>query len=406
MTIDELVRQTLRDWSGEARVPGGLADRALGRRRRAGFRAFAVAAGAIVSAAAVAVALIAYKQNPQIVQVDGDRSATVLTGPGPARDVRADPESSPPEHLVAAYDLAVYAYSTWRHEMLSDDVRVLRRTWFLYDERSGGYERTRWAALDVAPGGRTAAVLEKLPARRVGVLGVGGGDVRWIDLDQPAGGVSWSPDGRRLLLTNYDGDPTVVGIIDSGGSERTPPNSRTGFTVVDVDSGRAAFREVAWAGMPRERGMDFRWSTDGTLVWERGHSAAEPKKFYDLVGKAQPVPERERHGSSQEAGLSPSGRWLADDYASLAITDTQGSRSTPLQRGVAGHLVERLVAWADDDHLIAWACELNGAAGCAGSEFRSRLVVIGRDGTSLVPLTGFQEHSQRPGAWEPLLSRR
>ncbi|GGS87135.1 hypothetical protein GCM10010156_52010 [Planobispora rosea] len=413
MTIDELVRQTLREWSGDARVPEGLADRALGRRRRARSKALAVVAGATAAVVVLVVVLVVplmRKQVERIETLDYDRPVTTSAAPSPARDIRADPDTGPPMRLVAAYDRAVYAYHVWRHEKTPDGKsELLIRTWFLYDDKTGGYEKTPWALLDVAPGGGTVAVLEELPARRVGLIS-GGGEVRWIDLERRAGGLAWSPDGSKLLVTNYDGNPAEIGVIGKGGVRYSPPNSRTGFTVVDPGTGQAVFHGVPWdAGGHMPRGGDFRWSMDGTTVWESTSDGDEPRKFYDLEGNARPVPDVEKHGSFQQAGLSPSGRWLAADAPSkvavTAVKDLQTGTLT-LLRPVAGHWIEQLVAWADDDHLIAWACESDGGNGCVGGEFRNRLVLVSRDGTSLTPLSGFRKNSQRSGSWEPLVSRR
>ncbi|GIH93803.1 hypothetical protein ACFFMN_16375 [Planobispora siamensis] len=406
MTIDEIVRQTLREWSGDARVPADLADRALGRRRRAVKRAFAVVAGATAGVVAVFVVPGMRERVAQPIEtLEHDRTVTVQTDPGSGREVLADPDGGPPEKLVAAYDRAVYAYHIRKEKQVAEGAKVVQWTWFVYDTEAGTYKKAPWAMLDVAPGGETVAVLEELPARRVGVVATRGGPVRWIDLERPAAWVSWSPDGRRLLVTNYDWNPLLFVTIPPEGGTTTAQSIRTGFTVVDVEGGRAAFHEVGWTGRSLDRGKSFRWSADGTMVWEWRLDYSDGKVFYDLEGNVLPIPEKERNGSFQEAGLSPSGRWLADDPAALAVTDTETGRTVPLPRAVAGHRIMQLLAWADDDHLIAWACELKGSD-CAGGGFRNRLVVISRDGMSLTPLTGFRADSRKPGSWEPLVGHR
>nr|BFE85058.1 hypothetical protein GCM10020093_076590 [Planobispora longispora] len=116
---------------------------------------------------ALAVAFIvpgAGQEGRRIGTPDGGATATVLTDPAPARDLRTDPDSTPPERLIAALDRAVYAYYIWRHAKTPDGKSTLLiRTWYLYDDKTGGYEKTPWALLDVAPGGGTVAVLEELP---------------------------------------------------------------------------------------------------------------------------------------------------------------------------------------------------------------------------------------------------
>lgn len=181
MTIDELVRRTLRDWSDEARVPSDLASRVLRRRRRARVRAFAVVAGATAAVVAGALTVPALVQGEQ---VDDSRPAVVvMTDPSPSTETVGDPDSVRPTTLVAAGDTAIYAYFTMSQVKESGGRRVLKRTWRLYDKDKKVYEQTPWAWLDVAGGGESIAVLERVAARRVGVTGSRG--VR-------CGGSNWS----------------------------------------------------------------------------------------------------------------------------------------------------------------------------------------------------------------------
>ncbi|WP_433540654.1 hypothetical protein ACQP10_00535 [Streptosporangium sandarakinum] len=417
MTIDELVRRTLHGWSEEARVPADLASRALGRRRRSRVRTFAVVAGATAAVVAGAFAV------PDLVAggfpgSDGTAPAVaVATGsdpsaaPGPSagtRETLGDADSAPPETLVAAGDTAVYAYYTWRNEKVVGNREARRLTWHLYDGDSGTYEKTPWAWLDPAPGGESAAVLESIPARRVGVVTVRGGDVRWFDLEHPAGAVSWSPDGTRLLVTNYDDDPDQVEVMGKD-AWTVIPAARTGFTLIDPAAGRQDFHPAAvesdGGGASRQ---DFFWNADGTLIWE-WTSPGRSKKFYGMDGVPRPVPPDEPVKREQAAGLSPGGRWLAsnspDRTAVTAVKDMKSGEVKPL-RPVDGYWIEQLAAWADDGHVIAWACELKGADGCVKSEFRNRLLLVDVRGGAVVPLTGYRENSLRPGAWAPVFSRR
>ncbi|MCP6313380.1 hypothetical protein NL444_28315, partial [Klebsiella pneumoniae] len=75
---------------------------------------------------------------------------------------------------------------------------LFSRYYTVLDQKTGKYKAldTKWAWVDVAPGMRTAAVLEgELPARRIGMLDLMTGKVeRWIRTDRPVAGVEWSPD--------------------------------------------------------------------------------------------------------------------------------------------------------------------------------------------------------------------
>ncbi|GAA4182806.1 hypothetical protein GCM10022252_09320 [Streptosporangium oxazolinicum] len=414
MTIDELVRQTLREWSAEANVPpGDLAGAALRRRRRNRSRTFAVVAGATAAVIAAAVTAPALVQGALVQgreQLGNDAPAiAVVADPDPSRETAADPDSSPPKTLVAAGEVAAYSYYTWKEEKISADRQVRKLTWNRYDRDRGVYERTPWAWLDVARGGEAAAFLEEIPATRVGVLTGRGAEVRWIALERPASAVRWSPDATRLLLTNYSANPDES-YIPVDNSQQGMPQSRIGFTVVDLNDGRSVFRTVAVdpdAGFDHRN--DFGWSDDGTLVWESHAVMPVTRKYYDLEGRARPAPSKEAE-TYQQAGLSPGGTRLAvespDRSAVVGIQDLSTGRTVPLTP-VSGYWIEQSVAWADDERLVVWACEQKGTDDCVGGEFRNRLLLVGLNGGEAVPLSGFRENSQQEDeSWVPVFTAR
>ncbi|MDP9864204.1 MULTISPECIES: hypothetical protein [Streptosporangium] len=406
MTIDELVRRTLHDWSDEAQIPTDLASKALGKRRRVRGRTFAVVAGA--TAAVVAGALTV----PALLQGAGGGDTrpaiAVLTDPSPSTETVGDLESTPPKTLVAAGGTALYSYYVWDEERIPNGRQVLRRTWYRYDKGRQTYERTPWAWLDVAQGGQSVAVMETVPARRVGVITTPGDEVRWIDLERPAGAVSWSPDATKLLVTNYGGNPDESYPLVNNSREMLP-TTRTGYTVVDMDSGQTAFHPLEPDENNRFGGrLDFAWSTDGTLVWEHNSTPPGTKKFYDLDGNPRQGPPGAAD-TYETAGVSPDGRWIAarspDKNAAMGLKDVRTGEVISV-KPIEGQWVEQLVAWADDDHVITWACESKGFNSCVGSEFRNRLLLVDVNGGEAVPLTGYRENSQRPGSWVPVFTRR
>ncbi|MGJ6965264.1 hypothetical protein ACSDR0_25475 [Streptosporangium sp. G11] len=409
MTIDELVRQTLREWSAEADVPpGDLAGVALRRRRRSRLRTFAVVAGATATVIAAAVAVPALVRGEAPLGND-EPAIAVVAEPDPSRETVADPDSSPPKTLVAAGEVAAYSYYTWKEEKVSADRQVRKLTWSRYDRDKGVYEPTPWAWLDVARGGEAAAFLEEVPAPRVGVLTGRGAEVRWIALERPASAVRWSPDATRLLLTNYSANPDESYIPEDNSQMGMPP-SRVGFTIVDLDSGRSDFRAVALdPDSPPNSRNDFRWSDDGALVWENTSTIPVSKKYYDLEGRARPAPSKEAE-TFQLAGLSPGGTRLAvdspDRSAVVGIRDLATGKTVPLTP-VSGYWIEQAEVWADDERLVVWACEQEGADGCVGGEFRNRLLLVGLNGGEGVPLSGFRKNSQREGeSWVPVFTAR
>jgi hypothetical protein len=133
-----------------------------------------------------------------------------LTGGDPEKrsevsGVVARPDQSPPRELIAAGQVAVSAYYTTKLVQQPGGDAVKAREWSLYNSATKRYEKTDWAWVDVAPGMKTAAVLEgDLPADRIGLMSLSTGKVqRWIDVDKGVGGVKFSQDGERLVATAY-----------------------------------------------------------------------------------------------------------------------------------------------------------------------------------------------------------
>jgi hypothetical protein len=385
--MDSVIKDTCDTWAAEARVPAGLADRALrGRTLRRTFKvALTAGSTALVAAAGLAIAFGAAptaKPRPQ-----PSIQPIVLS---PDTSLRTDLSNSFPRHLVAAGHTAVAAYYTSRTQG-----STLTHTWNLYDPASGTYQTTSWAYLDVAPGMHQAAVLEgPLPASRIGVLDMATQKVvRWISVGHQVAAVSWAPDGRRLVATAYRGNPDAA---------RSEPGacSRTGYSVVDTATGSAVFHTlVADRNDPGSR-QDLGWSRNGTLLW--APTATVPTKvFYDLSGHQRPAPPHEADANTpEEAGLSPNGTLLPHfgprpGPAITVVNVTTGKTAAVLP-------IEQALVWADDDDLFALGC---AAKACMGKgEFHNRLLLVGLNG-KITPLTGYQR-SDRPGAWTPVFTHR
>ncbi|MGI3203749.1 hypothetical protein ACRJ4W_47455 [Streptomyces sp. GLT-R25] len=244
MNVDELVRDTLRETAVDSvSVPAGFADRVLAVRRRR--RSRRIAGTAAVTAAVIAVAVA-------VPLLDGGGDDVRPASEMNKSDIIGHPdEQSPPRDLIAAGDTVLAAFSV-SSNVKQDNGDVIRTpTYGLLNQKTGKYEKTRkWAFLDVAPGSRTAAVLEQeLPAKRIGLLDLITGKVdRWIPVDHGVGGVAFSPDGKRLVATTYAKNPDRYladrPISVNGKKEPGPVPSRTGFTIVDVASGESDWHEV------------------------------------------------------------------------------------------------------------------------------------------------------------------
>jgi hypothetical protein len=158
VNVDDLVRDSFHEQVADlAPPPVDFADRVLAVRRRRRTRTIAAAAVATV---AVAVPVLGTGK-------DDVRPANVLN----EHDIIAHPGQTPPRDLIAAGGVALAAYDTETNVKLSATQHTDVRTYWLLDARTRKYVKTKWSFVAVAPGLRTAAVLERnLPARRIGPL--------------------------------------------------------------------------------------------------------------------------------------------------------------------------------------------------------------------------------------------
>ncbi|MFF1375222.1 WD40 repeat domain-containing protein [Streptomyces sp. NPDC058308] len=411
MNVADLVRDALREQADQgAPMPGDFADRVLAARKRRRSRAVVGTSLVAATAAVVAVAV------PVLGHDSGSqepRPASELQGD----DVVAHPGQTPPRELIAAGDTALAAYSTSKRVEEPDGDAVITRTYRLLDQRTGTYRAApRWSWLDIAPGMRTAAVLERgLPTRRIGLLNLITGEVeRWIPVDHGVGGVEFSPDGRKLVATTYADDPDRLDKdrpINDGKHEEPGPAdpTRTGFYVLDVASGKGSWSEVktvktkpgGWGMSDINTRQDFDFSQDGSLV-HSGRIREPSEQYYDFAGRKKSAPARERHLSwVVEARLSPDGKLAAGDFAGSGGTTATEVLDPLTGKRVAKLPGQQLLAWADDKRLIAWDI----APGT--SEYRSRLVLVTVGSKKTVPLSGYRSSkADGVGRWTPVFARR
>lgn len=406
MNVDELVRASLREQAdGTPPAPPGLAGRVLAVRRRRRARGVAGAAAATVLVVAAAVGVPA--------ALDRGAAPPSLASELGRGDVLGRPDQSPPRDLVAAGDQAVAAYSTSKEVKLPNRDKVVTRTYSIIDQRTGRYEvDPRWSFVDVAPGMRTAAVLEReLPARRVGILDLLTGNVtRWIPVEQGVGAVAFSRDGGKLVATTYDKDPNRAywsHKVNTNGvmqPQRVP--CRTGFAVVDLATGTADWHPLPTyrgpGGMTFGSGEELLFNSDGTLLYEPINMA--PGVIYrDLKGRKTEPPAKDRHVDhfAAPAGLSPDGKRVAGPFAGGARTtatqvlDPVSGERTAKLRG------QELLVWADNERLIAWDI----VAGTGEHENRLVIVTLGSDKETVLSGTRTpQDHTS--GRWEPVFARR
>nr|WP_223189705.1 WD40 repeat domain-containing protein [Streptomyces sp. TRM68416] len=382
----------------------GFADRVLAVRRRRRTRGLVCAAAATAAVVGVAVAVPLLDSGKADV-----RPADVVQKDG----INAHPDQSPPRELISAGDTALAAYyipRTVKHSAVSAE-RV--RDYWLLNPRTGKYAKTaEWSYVAVAPGLRTAAVLERnLPASRIGLLDLATGEVeRWIPVEHKVAGLSFSRDGLKLVATTYGGNPDeLVKTEGSDGWDQKQPSTRTGFYVLDVASGKGSWSEVKSAADPNDpegaflnARQDFAPTPDGRYVWAGTPMGDIGKQFYDLGGAEVSVPENLKHLVWWvEAGLSPSGGLVAGDFAgqkwktSSWVVDARTGRRTEV-RG------QQLLAWAGEKSLVAWDMVPGD-----NNEFHQRLVLVTVGSDRTVPLSGVRGGNDGAGGrWEPVFAER
>ncbi|WP_406354721.1 hypothetical protein [Streptomyces sp. NBC_00658] len=375
-----------------------------GVRRRKARRFVMAGIGTVLVGAGIAAALVATNGQEEEEPV------------GRPAGVAAHPDQSPPTQFIAAGNVAVSAYYTVKSEKRANGDGALVFNWNLLNSTTDRYEETDWAWLDVAPGMKTAAVLERgLPVHRIGIVDLATGKVeRWIKTDQGVGGVQFSPDGKRLVATIYDINPEGLfkdasyrlnGKIVPGSKP-----SRTGFYVIDAASGRQA----DFTARPSRKGddglvvgggrQDLAWSRDGKLLWEPWSTKAG-RVFYSVDGQEVPVPKSEEELSSPGA-VSPDGKLVTGRFVGKGdqiVSEVLDARTGEREALVPG---QQLLAWADDDWLIAFRCDPEQCEPNKG-EFRNQLILASSDGKDVIPLSGFRPSSlSDPSRWTPILSNR
>ncbi|MGW0423725.1 WD40 repeat domain-containing protein [Streptomyces sp. NPDC003015] len=407
MNVDDIVRDALREQAAEQSPAAvGFADRVFAVRRRRRNRRIAAAAVTALAVVAVGVAVPLLDSGKQDVRPSGGGGVVV------EKKTKAHPDQSPPREEISVGGTTLAGYFVPETVKETAETAVYRRTYHLLNPRTGEYTRAAdWSWVAVAPGAKTAAVLEQdLPASRIGLLDLATGTVqRWIPVDHGVGGLAFSRDGRKLVATTYSKNPDrLIKTQGSDGWDQERTSSRTGFYVLDVASGKGAWNEVKLASDNGEFGsgflnsrQDFALTDDGRHIWAGNPMGDIGKEFWDLKGVKVPTPAQDRYLEwFVDAGKSPSGMLVAGDFAgrkwktSSWVLDARTGAKTEV-RG------QQLLAWVGNKQLVAWDIGKNDK-----SEFHQRLVLVTVGSDKEVPLTGFREGNDGDaGRWEPLFAQ-
>lgn len=410
MNVEELVRDSLRELAVEEASAGpGFADRVLAVRRRRRTRRLVSVAAATAAVVAVSVAVPMLNEGR-----DDVRPARVTQ----QDKVSAHPDQSPPSDLIAAGRSALAAYYTTARVAKSDKEATRERTYWLLDPDTGKYKKdTRWSFVAVAPGLKTAAVLERtLPADRIGLLDLATGEVeRWIPVGKGVAGLAFSNGGTELVATTYSEHPDSLEKIEGAWTSMNRV-SRTGFLLLDLAAGGGGI----WHRVPSPSTggrADFAFTRDDKHLFAAGgglDSLIRPN-FYDLSGKETAAPANEKYLRwDVPARLSPNGK-----LAALGLAEENQPAIAPGHRTMAGKSYSfikdpltgkeitkvrgaELLAWVDDQRLIAWERTTG-----LDEAYKDRLVLVTIGSDKVVPLSGEREHpetGQEP--WEPVFAAR
>ncbi|KQV93070.1 hypothetical protein [Streptomyces sp. Root369] len=407
MNVDDIVRDALREQAAEQPpAAAGFADRVLAVRHRRRTRRIAAAAVVTVAVVAVGVGVPLLDSGKHDVRPSGGGGVVV------EKKTKAHPDQSPPREEISVGGTTLAGYFIPETVKKTAETAVYQRTYHLLNPKTGKYAKTvDWSWVAVAPGAKTAAVLEQdLPASRIGLLDLTTGKVqRWIPVDHGVGGLAFSRDGRKLVATTYTKNPDQ--LIKTQGSDdwdQEQTSSRTGFYVLDVASGKGAWSEVRLAGDDGEFGgaflnsrQDFALTDDGLHVWSGNPMGDIGKEFWDLKGNKVPTPANDKHLEwFVDAGKSPDGSLVAGDFAG-----NEWKTSSWIVDAVTGEKTEvrgqQLLAWVGNKQLIAWDIGKNDK-----SEFHQRLVLVTVGSDKEVPLSGFREGNDGDaGRWEPVFAQ-
>ncbi|MGW1143453.1 hypothetical protein ACWD6I_00010 [Streptomyces sp. NPDC002454] len=392
MTLEDLLKNALRDDPAHRPAPVDLADRVLAARRRRA-RARTAAATAVVAAVA-GLGLTATQGLP------GDPWGARPASARGESALLARPDQSPPREPVAVGGLALAAHYTVTTRTDGGGRTVEDRAYRLLDRASGTYRAVDWSYVDVAPGLRTAAVLaDGLPTRRIGLVDLGSGEVtRWLTVRHPVAAVAFSPDGRRLVATRYARDPAV--LRTAGGPADL---SRTGFGVIDVDSGTQRWHtaeptvdEVAAGAGGDQVRADFDWSRDGLRVHvprtDLGYARHDPSNG---------LPPAEV-GARHLDGTPARSRTLTEVHPLDTGDPVPAGPGTAPPVGGGQRPEDRPLAWPARGQVITWSC---APKSCADPGATGRLVLVDVARGTAAPLSGTGPR-RGEGRWEPVFAPR
>lgn len=245
-----------------------------------------------------------------------------------------------------------------------------------------------------------------------------------------AASVSWSPDGRKLAFSDYDGEIWVVGADGSGpvrvaaGSAVSRPSwspdgrqiafaayaaGRRGIWIVNADG--SGTRRLATPRLGRIGVFDVDWSpAGGRLAFTSAGWLGQIYVMDTNGGNVRNLTPERAWVYSTEPDWSPDGRRIAFTHArpwrpppaqqqlsaeneEIWIMDADGRSRTRL---TDNHVPDHSPAWSPDGGKIAFV-------GAYAGRNSAEIYVIGADGTGFTRLTHNHVGEASP-TWQPVAS--
>ncbi|MET7966034.1 hypothetical protein [Micromonospora sp. NPDC005305] len=319
-SLDETLRTAVRELADGAGPAPDLAARSLGRGRRLRRRRrVTAAAAALVAVAAVTLPFVLFRPRPT-------PPPPVTTTPSPA--VRPTPGAD------------------WARKplMLPGDWVVTRaqatdgsgKGVLLDRGRARYFSTNRYYGIAPAPTGSLVAVTDATHPRQVGIIDLTSGKTRWYEVGRTFTGPTWSPDGRRLLLTGPLDHFGFV-VLDLDGTRKTHPVDMKRFLCTD-------YCFFVWTRDGREVALQ---QTDPNRT--RSESARHPRRGVQLFSADDGRPTR-----FEPVPGDPAGPWAWSPDGKHVVV--QGQQEPLLVETATGRVVNPLptadVVWVTDDRLL------------------------------------------------------
>lgn len=409
MSLDQLMKEALRDLSNDVIVPTDLASAALRRRRSRHLRQRLTVVGALLATAAAAAipTIVVHESHHHSAPATNPKGVGHLPAPSDWAPLPPSP-THPDETAIVAHqeqpvpvDMIAVGPAALATYQLGED-----GPWYLLNTTTNKYEKTRWWNISVAPGLRLAAVLEQEGAKRIGIVDTSTmAVIRWLPVPKQLAAVTWSPDGAKIAATAFgtwadaalhSPPPDVIGPIDE-------PMSRIGLYIVDTRTGATTYSAFKPAPTGDGNMLDGAvWiGADLLVVRDYYDDRVSPSLYFRANGELAAKPHMGIDlNTLSGAGLSPDGKLYVSEIPSVPQPNGKTMPNFAVEHTSDGSVVrsylsqfEQVTSWAGNDIIIAFVC-----TGSCANEFDNHLEAVRISDDTRTALTGpSHSHSDSDG---------